>query len=532
MKIYLDKEDFNIDKSCIFIAPTGTGKTKALIEYIKDKKEQCVFVCPINSLSRQVYERGDKYFKLINCETRQISLLADIHTALSQKKSIIISLATFINFKEMFYNYNVYIDECHFLIEYNNLMNTEGLAEDIRNKKFKKIIGITATGFGLSKLLKLDEIKPNVKPKSIKHIELGWMEYFKLENFVAVILEFYKKHGKLVVLHNNVMLLEQIKNELTARNILVKMYTSENKEVKIINEHFITDFDILLCTSALTTGVSIQDNYYSLYIVQSFDTANTIPQFFSRNRNENLKGCILKKYYYNSSDFNEFELYEHDFYSKTEINDKFTETIYNKLVLLNMNITKNMLNQFINTSNDYVFYYGNRYNQEVKLLSEQKYLDVIENEKEYFVNNVIPKFNKSNYIKLYRIYQIYDAIVYGYSEDEIISNYAEIYISNVGNFIKDREYFFNFNFEKVKDYKKDKALSVAKKSTTESVDKKLFEETFLDKVYNKSEFKNFCTKEFALKSEIFKNLNTINEFLRNIGYTIKRTRNGHIVRKL
>lgn len=164
--------------------------------------------------------------------------------------------------------------------------------------------------------------------------------------------------------------------------------------------------------------------------------------------------------------------------------------------------------------------------------NEQKYLDVIENEKEYFVNNVIPKFNKSNYIKLYRIYQIYDAIVYGYSEDEIISNYAEIYISNVGNFIKDREYFFNFNFEKVKDYKKDKALSVAKKSTTESVDKKLFEETFLDKVYNKSEFKNFCTREFALKSEIFKNLNTINEFLRNIGYTIKRTRNGHIVRKL
>lgn len=164
--------------------------------------------------------------------------------------------------------------------------------------------------------------------------------------------------------------------------------------------------------------------------------------------------------------------------------------------------------------------------------NEQKYLDVIENEKEYFVNNVIPKFNKANYIKLYRIYQIYDAIVYGYSEDEIISNYAEIYISNVGNFIKDREYFFNFNFEKVKDYKKDKALLIAKKSTTESVDKKLFEETFLDKVYNKSEFKNFCTKEFALKSEIFKNLNTINEFLRNIGYIIKRTRNGHIVRKL
>ena len=530
-KIYLNKDDYKINKSFIMVAPTGTGKTQALIEYLKETNEHCIFVSPLNSIGKQVYEKSKGFFRLINCENKIDSIIGDIHYSLMNNESIIISLTTFIKYKAMFYKYNIYIDECHLLTDYKEFLNTDGLASDIRQGKFKKIVGLTATSFGLPQLLNLEEIKPLVKPKSTKHITLNWMNKFGLENLVGVILELYKQHKKLVVLLNNTFVLQQIQNELLARNLITKLYTSENKEIEIINEHFSENFHILLCTSALTTGVSIRDDYYSVYIPQSFDSINTVPQFFSRNRNTNSYGCILKRFY--SGKNIDLEIIEHDYYDKTEVNDLLIEQINKTLKKMSMYLTKQSLEKFINTSNDYKFKMGIKFSIEAKLKTEQRYLEYIENQREYFIENYFPKFNKKTYNRLYKMYTIFDIVIYGIeNDDNIINKYAEDYINKNGNYIMDRDKFYSFCLEKIKEYKTDKGIELAKKTTTNSINIEKFEKKFLNKEYNKKEFKEYCIKEFAIKEEIFKNQKTIKEFIEQLGYNLKRKKVGSIIRKI
>lgn len=530
-KIYLNKNDYKINKSFIMVAPTGTGKTQALIEYLKETNEHCIFVSPLNSIGKQVYEKSKGFFRLINCENKIDSIIGDIHYSLMNNESIIISLTTFIKYKAMFYKYNIYIDECHLLTDYKEFLNTDGLASDIRQGKFKKIVGLTATSFGLPQLLNLEEIKPLVKPKSTKHITLNWMNKFGLENLVGVILELYKQHKKLVVLLNNTFVLQQIQNELLARNLIAKLYTSENKEIEIINEHFSENFHILLCTSALTTGVSIRDDYYSVYIPQSFDSINTVPQFFSRNRNTNSYGCILKRFY-SGLDI-DTEIIEHEYYNKTNINELLIDKINNILKRMARYLTKNSLNSFVNTSNDYIFEYGIKYEIEIKLKTEQKFIRVIENQKQYFIENEFPKFDKRNYNRLYKAYQIFDIIIYGIEEeDNIITRYANKYIEEHDCFILDRGEFYDYCFKKIKEYKTDKGIELAKETNSNSLNIQKFEELFLNKPYKKKELKNTCVKLFAIKEEIFKNEKTIEQFLNKLGYILKYADKGKIIRRV
>lgn len=532
MKIYLDKNDYKINKSFIMVAPTGTGKTQALIEYLKETNEHCIFVSPLNSIGKQVQEKSEGYFTLINCENKIDTILSDVINNLLQKKSIIISLNTFIKYKNIFYNYNVYIDECHFLIEYNNLIDTENLAKDIRNNKFKKIVGLTATPFGISRLLNLEEIKPDVKSPSKKNIKLHWIKNYSLSYLVGNIYQLYKENGKTVILYNNISTLEEIEKELVARNLNVKLYTSQRKDIQIVNEYFTDDFDILLCTNALSTGVSIKNNYYAIYIHRTLDSVNTVPQFFSRNRNKECNGCILKKFYCKQN-LNISSMKLNDYFNKTDVNIGFTQLIMNNLQNICYHMTKEILDYFINTCGDYTFSYGKIYEYSEQLLIEQRFVQYIENQKQYFEDNILPKFNKGHYFLLYRIYELYDIFVFGYGDDDIMNSYIMEY-NNIYNRdeILDRGKFYDFSYEKIKNYKKDVAIDLAKKCTNESLDLQTFEELFLDKPYNKSVFKKECTERFALKSEIFKNQNTTNEWLKKIGYVIRKSKNGHVIRKL
>lgn len=531
MKNYLEKKEYQRNSSFILVAPTGTGKTTALIEYLRETKEQCIFVSPLNSLAKQVYEKGQGLFQLINCETKQLSILGDIHYALLQGKSIIISLKTFTEYRSMFYNYTIYLDECHLLTDYKDLIKTDSLAEDIRNNKFKKIVGLTATAFGLDKILNLNLIKPDVKPKSIKYIELNVMKQFKLENLVAMILKLYEEKGKLVFLLNNTMALQEIEKELLARMKKVRVYTATYKNIEIIDEHFSEDFDILLCSSSLATGVSIKDDYYAAYVPQSFDSINLIAQFFSRNRNEVVKGCILKRDYNSAIDV-EVELLNNEFLGKTIINKTLIDKIFNILTNLNVNSSAGLLKKFIGTSGDYTFSYGKTYNVSCELLEKQEYKEKIDDQKEYFIKYQFPKFNKRKYIYLYKIYGIYDYVFYGKEKDTLLVKYANEYIEKYGHFVFQRDLFYDFCLARIKKYKEDIGIGLAKQATIESLNIDMFEDNFLNKPYKKKVLKDICVNKFAIKEEVFKNQNTIDEFLKSLGYVLKYTDSGKIMRKI
>lgn len=170
---------------------------------------------------------------------------------------------------------------------------------------------------------------------------------------------------------------------------------------------------------------------------------------------------------------------------------------------------------------------------------EQKYEDVVPDQLAYFIKNKYPKFNKQRYKTLYRIYQLYDLIIYGTTknsssilDDSLMLKYSKDFISINGEFILNREKFYNFCYERVKKYDHDKSIKIASQTTYNSLNLKDFEDKFLNKIYVKKDLKDYCIDKFAIKEEVFKNKDTISVFLSQIGYCLKRYGNNSMIRKL
>lgn len=160
--------------------------------------------------------------------------------------------------------------------------------------------------------------------------------------------------------------------------------------------------------------------------------------------------------------------------------------------------------------------------------NKQKFVRLIPSQKEYFIKYIIPKFDKQNYNLLYKIYLIYDIMNGKQSNDTILNKYAEE--CKTKNF-STREEIYDFLFEKVKNYKQDNSLSLINNNKY-NIDINKFELLFLDKPYKKKELKIKGINLFNLNENIFKNEETINQFLNQIGYQIKRYHKGKFIRKL
>lgn len=136
----------------------------------------------------------------------------------------------------------------------------------------------------------------------------------------------------------------------------------------------------------------------------------------------------------------------------------------------------------------------------------QLYLKIVSDQREYFVNNVTPKFNKQNYIYLTMMYDLYNSVQSNNITDPILKKYVENYISfNFGDSdITTRSEFYDYFYSKIRQYHSDKAKEIASQTTTESIDVSDFEKIFKDKKYVKKEFKEYCMSKFSLKKEVFK----------------------------
>lgn len=531
MNSYLNKDFFNIKQSCIISAPTGIGKTTALLEYLKENNKQAIIVSPLNSLGNQISEKFD-FLSSINCDV-STNIIGDITYSLSLGKTIIISLQTFIKYAKMFYNFDIYVDECHKLIEFSEMINIETLIEDIKNNKFKKFIGITATPLGLDWLLGLDIISSNIKPKYIRNITLSKLESYQLENLLSAIIEIHKEHGKLLVMYNNKNECMRLTEELKARKYNVFNYNSEVKEVFIENERFTKDFDILFCTSSLTTGVSIIDEYYSVCILRHFDTINAIPQFFARNRNEISNGMILRTSYSNNIQTINFS--PSKFLGATSANENVSLFIKNYLIKLKLLLNKEFLEFWLQDEGTYNISYGKQYSKIESLQINSKYMDKIDDQKEYFCTTLVPRFNKANYKNLELMYKIYDGVENNNElNDDILNGYIKeyVYFNHHDDDYMNRKDFYEYFYSKIKDYHKEKANNMSSQVSSDSLDVADFEIKFNNKKYVKKELKKYCIENFNLKNEIFKNKESIDIFLNNIGFRILHKRTGDYIVKI
>lgn len=529
---YLNKNIFDVKESCIITAPTGTGKSTALIEYITKNNIHCIIVSPLNELSMQLSEKSRDFIKTINSETTS-NILSEISNSLIDKKPIIVSLKTFCKYVDMFYNIPVYIDECHKLIEYNELCETEKVINAIREEKFKLIVGITATPLGLDFLLNLKIITSNLSSKYNRTLFLDTIDDMSLESMLGAIYDLYIKHGKLVVMYNNKNECLRMSEELRLLGLTVLNYNSDVKDIRVVNEHFSEKFDILFCTSSLITGVSILDNYHAVCILRFFDTINSIPQFFSRNRNENSSGTILKTYYCNHKNYN-LSFVETAYHNKTPVNISTSTFVKDILTKIKTYISKDFLEMWLEKHGNYSIFIGEKHYSKIELRASSKFQAVIEDQKDYFINNFTPKFDKSKYKYLNLLYTIYDSITNDVEIDSILKSYAEnyIYFNYDDDGTKARIEFYDYFYPKIRQYHSDKAKEIASQTTTESIDVSDFEKIFKDKKYVKKEFKEYCMSKFALKKEVFKNKDSINLFLEKIGFQILHKRTGDYIIKI
>lgn len=162
---------------------------------------------------------------------------------------------------------------------------------------------------------------------------------------------------------------------------------------------------------------------------------------------------------------------------------------------------------------------------------DRYFLQSVKNQKEYFINNKIPKFNKNNMVILHKIYMMYDVLINNI-EIENLDFYK--YCKTLTNkLVKDitREQFYDIFITSVNEYNKSNAINKAKNSTY-NLNLIEFENRFLNKQYSKKELVKYFVEENKLNKEIFKNKESIMIFLNNLGYNIKRYGNDIYIRKL
>lgn len=162
---------------------------------------------------------------------------------------------------------------------------------------------------------------------------------------------------------------------------------------------------------------------------------------------------------------------------------------------------------------------------------DRYFLQSVKNQKEYFINNKIPKFNKNNMVILHKIYMMYDVLINNIEiEDLDFYKYCKTLTNKL---VKDitREQFYDIFMTSVNEYNKSNAIDKAKNSTY-NLNLIEFENRFLNKQYSKKELVKYFVEENKLNKEIFKNKETIMIFLNNLGYSIKRYGNDIYIRKL
>ena len=173
---------------------------------------------------------------------------------------------------------------------------------------------------------------------------------------------------------------------------------------------------------------------------------------------------------------------------------------------------------------------------EVLDVMHPKYVQKIDDIREFFTKNMIRSFNKSKYVALYLLYDLYDYAYNGEkTDDEVINSYLEEYEVkelNAENIYEIRSSFYDTFYDEMKKYAIKKAEYMSSVIDISGVNIDDFEKKFKDKPYVKNDFKAYCTSNYGIDNRVFKNKSSISIFLNRIGYAIRKSKNTPMVRKI
>lgn len=283
-EILTDKNDYDL------IAPTGSGKTYAVIHFSKMFDQKMILFSPYIINMDQIKEEYKKYNIYSKDDViKRKNNYSVMHRIVSTYNGIkVLRKYSELNLSE----YVMIIDEYHNLFTQLNYRDEPIQDMHFARKEFKKVITITGTSEGIYRrenknLIRFYPIVPEPKQKITTIITGSKFE----EKLINHILEAKYTH-KIIIFYNNRKKLDSIKEKLSKANfdnekikIISKDYKKSSVYSDIVKEGAIPDdVKILLCTSALSDGINIKNEDISAIYFCALKNLITLRQFYKRFR--------------------------------------------------------------------------------------------------------------------------------------------------------------------------------------------------------------------------------------------------------
>lgn len=360
------KDDNNYD----IIAPTGSGKTTAIINFSKEFKSKVIILVPYEINVRQLAKKH-KLTSIYDFRKR-------IKNGTLESLNLDIIVSTFDGILDLSHStidlreYCLVIDEYHNYFVQLELRGRVILASYSQWSDFKKVITITGTPEGIylpSRPSIMNRFLPISPPEPIDtdlilfdgDIVQSWLKHFESLTY----------EGKVVVYLNDKDKIEEIKKELIRKKRFKKneiaILTQETKGQKpykqiIDDEKLDNRIKIVLCTMLISDGINVDNE--DIGVIYILDESNLIlfRQFYRRFRNFNGHIFDFIKPEKNVNQNIDCPAGHFDRVEKGFDNAKLISDMINKQVIVQYNINKRADNRFLGqffslfASNQFIYF--------------------------------------------------------------------------------------------------------------------------------------------------------------------------------
>jgi len=295
------------NKRLFLVAPTGTGKTRAIFEKIipelQKEGKKCLVAVPLRSLAKQI----SKEYNIEDLKGGYNN--AELNTAVGEGKAV----ATYDTAVKIAHNFDyIFIDEAHnFLSAYS--FKSNAIKNLWQNTESKNLIFITATPpLNLFKSLGFRMIKINSALHQPESISIRKSLTSPLKTAIAHIKQSDLKGGSLFLKIKSKSILQSVKKYLVQNNFAtdkeiliinsdIEQRTNDKKEFDYLieNQKFNKNIKYILSTNYINDGVNIKDlNIKEVVNIENQynPDPNELRQFIARFRlHKQLKYYIYLK---------------------------------------------------------------------------------------------------------------------------------------------------------------------------------------------------------------------------------------------
>ncbi|MPQ42851.1 DEAD/DEAH box helicase family protein [Clostridium tarantellae] len=349
-------------KNILLNAGTGTGKTRALAEGVKENFknlgiDKVIYITPRASIVEEIehtykYKGFYKNDSVLPCESHivatshkapLINLQMDIEyiNFMSENREIILDKST---------NYMLIIDEAHLLLSARNIIgNVKEIEKLIANAKYNIFTSANTEHF-YNACKDVYNIKNHISiERKLKKYNLENLYVKRIDSNKEVKRKYLKElckteKNKKLIIYNNIYELKILEKELKSEGLDVALIYSDIKDnndtidfYKGIIEESTLKADITLCTSVIDTGININDNNVTTILIESNNTLDdiTINQSFARVRTtKGNKGYLILDTIKNKTEkhsiISKFNSFLHSYMSLSKLTcDMFNEHMFN-----------------------------------------------------------------------------------------------------------------------------------------------------------------------------------------------------------